>query len=132
MRRLGLVMMTAVAPISIPAGAQGTTYLRSTDAPVAWREFALVVKERLQAWLAQEDDPIRRFRASLEGRGTQTLVARVWVLENGEIARVEFDGASPSGAAELRPFLMRKSVGATPPADLLQPLHLALSVQGKS
>lgn len=130
-RRLAFVM-TAIAPVAIPAASQSTTYVRSADAPIAWREFALIVRERLQAWLAQDEDPVRRFRASLEERGITTLAARVWLLANGEIARVEFDGVAASGAAELAPFLARRAIGAAPPADLLQPLHLALSLQGKS
>lgn len=136
-KRLGLGMAAAgaLAPAG-PAAAQTAAYRPSDGVPAAWRDFALLVKSRLQDWLAQDDEPVLHFRASLDAhsksdRGAPTIVARVWIMADGKVERAEFDGLEAADAVELRAILAQKNVGAAPPADMMQPLHLRLSLQGK-
>lgn len=134
-QRLGLGI--AAAGALVPAGpvtGQTIAYRSSEDAPPAWREFALLVKTRLQDWLARDDEAIRRFMASLEARSKgrdapATIALRIWVTADGQIERAEFDGLDSQSAVELRSLLARKDIGAKPPGDLMQPLHLRVALQ---
>lgn len=132
---LGLGVAAGALLSSAPLAAQTLAYRPSDGAPAAWREFALLVKSRLQEWLARDDDEAaRHFRTSLDAHSkadrAPTIVARIWVTADGKIERAEFDGLEVADAVELRAILAQKNIGAPPPADMMQPLHLKLSLQG--
>jgi hypothetical protein len=58
-------------------------------------------------------------------------VLRTWVLADGSVNRVEFTGIDDRKAVdELRALLVDGNVGAPPP-EMLQPLHLRLSLRAK-
>jgi hypothetical protein len=49
-------------------------------------------------------------------------------LPDGKIERVESDGLDPVAAISLRALLAGEGVGV-PPSDMLQPLHLRLTLR---
>jgi hypothetical protein len=127
-------LFAAVSAGTSVAAAQDTGYRSAATAPAAWQTFAKQVQTRFQQRLAADDEGARKFRDYLEkrvGEGSATPlkpIVRVWVLPDGKLERLEFDGLDDDDAAvNLRAILMH-DVGAPPP-DMLQPLHLRLSLQ---
>jgi hypothetical protein len=116
--------------------AQRADYQSAATAPAAWQNFAKELQTRFQQRLAADDDAARRFQSQMEqraGKAEATPVAltmRAWILPDGKVARVEFDGLDPDVAVSLRALLSHNDVGAPPP-DMLQPLHLRLSLRAK-
>ncbi len=117
------------------AAAQDTNYRSASAAPASWQEFAKQVQTRFQQHLMADDEGARKIRdyfAKRAGEGSVTPrppIVRVWVLPDGKIERLELDGlGDDSVAVNLRALLARGDVGVPPP-DLLQPLHLRLSLQ---
>jgi hypothetical protein len=136
-RWLGLGLAAGALVSSEPAtAAQELAYRPSEGVPVAWTEFARRVKGRLEEWIAQDDEPARHFRASLDAYSktdrAAAIVARLWIAANGKIERVEFDGLDAKDAVELRAILVQKDMGVAPPVDMIQPLHLKLSTPSKN
>ncbi|TDX61392.1 hypothetical protein EDE12_11545 [Methylosinus sp. sav-2] len=136
-KRLGLGLVAASALLHGAAPAQAAAYHSADGAPAAWRDYALLVGRRVQDWLGQDSEQTRRLRMSLEARSQQnasssTIVARLWILANGTVERVDLEGFDPADAEALRALLTRQEVGAPPPADMSQPLHLKLSLQAKN
>jgi hypothetical protein len=110
-------------------------YRSASAAPASWQEFAKQVQTRFQQRFAADDEGARKFRDYLTKRaadGSATPLkpgVRVWALPDGKVERLEFDGvADDDVAVNLREILMHDDVGA-PPQDMLQPLHLRLSLQ---
>src|ERR1700743_2839395 len=107
----------------------GHEYRASAAAPAEWRAYA----QRLQGLFRDElsdDDIIRslaaaRDRAAAEKLPT-TFTVRAWITQDGKIARLEFSGLDETTTSAVRARLMRTDVGASPPADMLQPIHLKL------
>jgi hypothetical protein len=117
------------------AVAQRTDYRSAAAAPAAWQAFAKELQSWFQQRLAADDDAARQFQSQLEQRGKVdatpvALTMRAWILPDGKVARVEFDGLDPEIAVSLRALLSGGDVGAPPP-EMLQPLHLRLSLQAK-
>jgi hypothetical protein len=115
--------------------AQGTDYRPATAAPAAWQEFAKQLQSRFQQWLAADDERARRLQDHLARQGDRTgalvlsLVVRSWIRSDGTVDRVEFDDIDDQKiAAGLQALLVAGNVGAPPP-DMLQPLHLRLSLR---
>lgn len=125
-----------LAAATSSAVAQRTDYQSAAAAPAAWQNFAKELQARFQQRLAADDDAARQFQSQLEKRAGQAestpvaLTMRAWILPDGKVARVEFDGLDPDAAVSLRALLSRSDVGAPPP-DMLQPLHLRLSLRAK-
>ncbi len=118
-----------------PAAAQNVEYRAVSVAPASWQEFAKQVQIRFQQRFAADDEGAAKFRDYLTKRASDgnakalKPAVRVWVLPNGKVERLEFDGLDDDDVAvNLRAVLMRGGVG-TPPPDMLQPLHLRLSLQ---
>jgi hypothetical protein len=129
-----LFSLCALVAAGVLASAEASAFKASNDAPAAWRDYSALVKSRVQDWLSGEDEAARRLRASLDGRGQQSgattrFIARLWFLADGEVARAEFAGVDAAAVVELRALLLHRRIGAPPPADMLQPLHLQLSLQ---
>jgi hypothetical protein len=128
-------LFAAVSAGTSVATAQDTAYRSASAAPVSWQEFAKLVQTRFQQRFAADDEGARKFRDYLTKRaadGSATPLkpsVRVWVLPDGKLERLEFDGLDDDDVAvTLRAILMRGDIGA-PPQDMLQPLHLRLSLQ---
>ncbi|WP_407178618.1 hypothetical protein [Bradyrhizobium sp. STM 3562] len=130
--------MLTVAPG--PAGAATgdapqSAYRPAVVAPAAWHAFARQLQTRFQEELSAED-VVRRFQDEMarRGRSAETAVdvvtVQAWITSDGRIERVEFGQIDPGLAMRLRALLNRANVGA-PPSDMLQPVHLRLSLKPK-
>lgn len=132
--RLGLAAPARKAVAPDPALRQIGSYQPSGGVPAAWRQFALAVQSGLQERLSEQDEQTRQVHRLFCAHGPMgdTLVravkARVWIAKTGEVARLEFDGVHEKLAIALRDVLAGYPIGAMPPSDVLQPLHLKLSL----
>ena len=139
LRSLGAVAgSVAVAGASASgASAQDAAYRAAATAPMSWQAFAGQLQSRFEGRLAADDEDARAFHdylAKREGAPNArplTFVARTWILPDGKVERLEFDGLDDKEiAVHLRALLTRDSVRAPPP-DMLQPLRLRLSLRSK-
>jgi len=118
------------------AVAQRSDYQSAAAAPAAWQAFARQLQDRFQQRLAADDDAVRQFYGQMEKRAgganatPAALTIRTWILPDGKVERLEFDGLDPDVVVNLRAILIRGDVGA-PPSDMLQPLHLRLTLRPK-
>jgi hypothetical protein len=138
-RSLGAVtgLFATVGAGTSVAGAQDAGYRSAATAPASWQAFARQFQDRFEQRLAADDQEARSFQDYLTKREagpdapTLTFVARTWVLPDGSVERLEFDGLKDDQVAvHLRGLLTRDNVGAPPP-DMLQPLRLRLSLRPK-
>ena len=130
---LGITIGAGAALTLLPLPAQDVTYRASESAPIAWREFALKVQARLHERLSAGDEVTQVVHRRLEEQANsagdaQFLVLKVWVTPSGRVERLDADELDSETATSLRGILVQQEVGATPPSDLLQPLHLKLSL----
>jgi hypothetical protein len=115
---------------------EDNNYRSATAAPETWQAFSRHLQEHFERRLAGDDAKARHFQdymASLQGSGGSALnfVLRTWVGSDGKVDRVEFDGIDdPNAINDLRALLVNGDVGAPPP-EMLQPLHLRLSLRAK-
>jgi hypothetical protein len=119
----------------VPALGQENKYRSATSAPVGWQQFAAQVQSRFQQQLSADGAEVHKLQEYLQDHAagpnavSPTLVVRTWILPEGKIERVEFDGIDDGAVvAGLRALLARGEVDAPPP-DMLQPLHLRLSLR---
>lgn len=116
--------------------AQQSDYQAAAAAPAAWQQFAKQLQDRFQQRLAADDEGARRFQDDMTKRAgaarapPASVIARTWILPDGKIERIDFDGLDPAVATNLRVLLTRGEVGV-PPSDMLQPVHLRLSLRPK-
>jgi len=135
-RSVGL--LGGLAASASPVAGQGVDYRPAAEAPAAWQEFAQRLQTHFQERLAADDEGARRFQdylAKHAGAAADAppvaVVVRAWILPDGKLERVEFDGLDDAAAAaDLRALLAAGAVGAPPP-DMLQPLRLRLSLRPK-
>jgi hypothetical protein len=113
----------------------GHEYRASAAAPAEWGAYA----QRLRSLFRDElsDDDIMRSLATARDRAAaekrpMTFTVRAWITGDGKIARLEFSGLDETATSAVRARLMRTDVRAAPPADMLQPIHLKLSLGDKS
>ena len=99
--------------------------------------FARQLQGQVEQRLAGDDAKARHFQDYLTKRSQEsdasplTVVLRTWILADGQVHRVEFDGIDDRGAVDdLRALLVDGNVGAPPP-EMLQPLHLRLSLRAR-
>jgi hypothetical protein len=117
-----------------PTDSQRNDYRSAAAAPAAWQEFAKQLQTWFQQRLAADDEAARRFqddmakRAGGKDAAPPTLTLRTWILPDGKVERVESEGLDPVAAISLRALLAGEAVGA-PPSDMLQPLHLRLTLR---
>lgn len=138
LRSLGAVtgLFAASAGTSLVV-AQEPGYRSAATAPAAWQAFAKQLQARFEQRLAADDAAARKFQDYMTKRDAGpnapplTFVARAWILPDGEVERLEFDGLDDKEiAVNLRLLLARDNVGGPPP-DMLQPLRLRLSLRQK-
>jgi hypothetical protein len=116
--------------------AQQSDYQSAAAAPVAWQQFAKQLQDLFQQRLAADEEGARRIqddmakRAGAANATPASVIARTWILPDGKVERMEFDGLDPDVAVDLRTLLARGDVGV-PPSDMLQPVHLRLSLRPK-
>jgi hypothetical protein len=114
--------------------AQTGNYRSAKDVPAAWQDFAKRLQARFEQRLAADDENARNVQdyAARQGGGTGlaplSFRVRTWILASGKVERIEVDGIGDDIAVALRALLIDGEVGAPPP-DMLQPLHLRLSLR---
>lgn len=117
------------------AVAQGVDYRSAAAAPAAWREFATQLQGRFQQRLAADDAGARKFQDFMAKRDANAaplaLVVRTWVLPNGKVEQIEFDGLDDDDVVVNLRALIATVDASAPPPDMLQPLHLRLSLHPK-
>jgi hypothetical protein len=117
--------------------AQQSDYRAAAAAPAAWQQFAKQLQDRFQQRLAVDDEATRRFQDDMAKRAgaaqatPASVIARTWILPDGKIERIEFDGLDSAVAVNLRALLSRGDVGM-PPSDMLPPVLLRLSLRPNS
>jgi hypothetical protein len=107
----------------------------AAEAPLAWREFSTRLKAECEKALHGGDETARRLQAAVETlhgsspeQAPLRVVVSIWVDGIGSIERVSFQPLSSEQAtADLKTLLSRASPGP-PPADMLQPVRLMLSL----
>lgn len=119
--------------------AQDLSYRPAGSVPVAWGRYAELVRFRLIQGVERNDAVTERLHLFLEGRGdagsgaVEAVVVKVWVQADGTIHRVEFPSLGDIQADDdLRTVLTREAIGEAPPHDMLQPLHLQLSLKWRT
>lgn len=118
-----------------PVAAQQATK-SVAEAPAAWREFSARLKAECEKSLQGQDGTAQRLQsalAALRGASPAQVPARVivsvWVDGVGTVQHVSFDPLPTAQAtADLKAVLSRALPGA-PPADMLQPVRLMLSLK---
>lgn len=130
-------LFAAVGAATSVAAAPASDYRSAASAPAAWQDYARQLQGRFQQRLAAADDGARRFQEDMvkrvEGAAASPLmlIVQVWILPSGKIERIEFDGLDDDSVMiNLRALLAGSEAGAPPP-DMLQPLHLRLSLRAK-
>jgi hypothetical protein len=133
---LGLVGAAIEVPDlgTAAALAQSAPYQSAAQVPQSWRDYAKQLLDRLQQRLA--DTKVAGKIADQIGGGPagsapKVAMVRVWVSPIGKVDRLAFDDLSGDVADALRTLLRDSDVGSPPP-DMLQPVHLRLSLAGKS
>jgi hypothetical protein len=135
MGALGGLLGAAPTPAAAdPAPAPQGDYRPAEAAPPTWQAFARQLQSRFQEKLA-EDDVAQQVqealaRAKAANASADVLAVRAWILPDGQIERVEFGQTAPLLAVRLHALLSRVNVGAPPP-DMLQPVHVRLSLRPK-
>lgn len=130
----GLGMTIGAGTITLPvASAQTSDYQPTGNAPAAWQQFAEQVQLRFRERLATEDGSVRQLNRLLEERraidsAPLNVLVKVWISPVGAVERLEFDTLDPEVASNLRAILIGSSLHALPPQNMLQPMHLMLSL----
>lgn len=131
------LLVAGIAASKPPVAAENGNYRPATAAPESWQVFASQLQAQFEQRLAGDDDKARHFQDYLTKRSQEpgvppmAVVLRTWVLADGSVSRVEFTGIDDREAVdELRALLVNGNVGAPPP-EMLQPLHLRLSLRAK-
>ncbi|HEX3506701.1 MAG TPA: hypothetical protein VHU22_25240 [Xanthobacteraceae bacterium] len=133
---LGLVGAAIEVPgLALPAAfAQSPPYQAAKEVPSSWRDYAMQLVEKLQQRLASDNDVSGKIADEISGGAAgaapRTTIVRVWVSPDGKVERLAFDDLSGDVADAMRTLLSDSDVGAPPP-DMLQPLHIRLSLAGK-
>jgi hypothetical protein len=134
------LLAASVGAEALPATAENGNYRSADVVPKTWQAFARQLQGRVEQRLAGDDEKARHFQDYLTRRNQEagengapplTVVLRTWVLADGSLHRVEFDGLEdPVAIDDLRALLLNGNVGEPPP-EMLQPLHLRLSLRAK-
>lgn len=123
-------MVAVTAPAS-SVSAQGSDYRSAIAAPGAWQTFGTALRQRFEQRLADDDEAVLRLREAMarrEGQSSQMLV-RTWIAPGGTIERLSFDSIDESDVTVNLRAVLASVVMPPPPADMLQPLHLRLSLR---
>jgi hypothetical protein len=128
---LGLAGAAAGLPGLDPssAAAQTAPYQSAGEAPAAWRDYAVQLRNHFVQQLVGNRKVAAKLANSMSHQNVGTAVPsgmvtlRAWVSPIGKVQRVEFDGIEGDAAAELRDLFTKDDVGV-PPSGMLQPMQL--------
>jgi hypothetical protein len=154
--RIGTLGATLLALIGTGTQAQAGT-VAADEAPRAWIVYAQRVSQQFQIALAGDSVPAQRFSAWVDERASARLDAartatdpqagtagdthadseladpptfrvRVWLDRTGKVTRVEPEDIDDDQAdADLRSLLLARTVGASPPRGMKQPVVVRLA-----
>ncbi|MGO4683753.1 hypothetical protein [Hyphomicrobium sp. 2TAF46] len=140
LRRLMTVFVSTGAALALASNGQAqqqSSFRPPAGVPKAWIEFAGDLRGKAEALLKSDDPQARKLRAALDevrnGGDAQPLqvAVRVWIARDGRVERVDFGSVSETIDPDLKSLLLRVAT-PTPPADMLQPVHLKLSLEPRS
>ena len=103
--------------------------------PPSWTAYAAQVSQRLQAALADQQDPsatrLHQFldaQAAKDPQGSPpTPTVRLWFGHGGRIGKVAFSSlGDPQADQDLRTVLTSHPIGMAPPRTMRQPLVIRL------
>jgi hypothetical protein len=100
------LLAAGVGADASPVAVENGNYRSAAAAPETWQAFARQLQGRVEQRLAGDDAKARRFQDYLTKRNQQsdaaplTLVLRTWVLADGKVDRIEFDGIDDSVAID--------------------------------
>jgi hypothetical protein len=123
-----------------PTALAADQFLNAGDAPPAWTAFASRLKIACEKELRAGNDVSRRLKDRLTkiqanavpGTDPMRVAVKIWVAPAGVVSRVSFPPLSDEQATrELQTVLLRATPGA-PPANLLQPVQLSISLKPRS
>ena len=126
----------AAAVLAVSAAAFSQPFRSAADAPASWGTFAARLKSACELTLRADDEIARRLQTSLDKLRAASppdeppmhVAVSLWIAADGTINRVSFPPlADQRATADLKSLLLRASPGA-PPADMLQPVRLSLSL----
>lgn len=135
-----LLSVAAVAPGLAPGAALAETprSVAPQAAPQAWRDYAAVVSEQVQARLAGDDPAAQRLRDylnQLPGAATSsgvTLKIAFWIDADGMVTRVDFPVfVHPEPNDDLKALLVGVRLPEAPPKDMVLPLRLTVQLRPK-
>jgi hypothetical protein len=133
---LGVFQLLGGSAATPPASAQNLGYRSTNAVPASWTRYAQLVQYRFKEWLSADDEVAYRFHLFLENRAVgedtppDALVVKVWIAKDGQVQRVDFPSFKDKQAdADLHTLLTQGNIGEPPPSDLLQPIHLKVSLQ---
>jgi hypothetical protein len=130
---VGITIGAGAATLPAAAAGQANDYQPTDNAPAAWRQFAEQTQLRIRERLATDDGSVRQLNRLLDERraidgNPLNVVVKIWVSPVGAVERLEFDTLDMEVASNLRAVLIGSSLHASPPQNMLQPMHLMLSL----
>lgn len=132
---IGALFGSLVSMAQTPAPAI-SAYRPAQEAPAEWQRFAQRLqahfRDRLQADNGEAGRRLSTFllkRRGVADLPTLKLVVRTWVATDGAVERVDVGGLDDRRVrADLTSILGRGNVGMAPPADMLQPVAIGLTL----
>lgn len=121
------------AALGIGGAAQAETPA-PRPVPTAWVVYAEQATDSVAVWLSDEAEASVRLRRRLLGDNPEmarpvSLRLKVWIGVDGALTRVEaMDPLDPGMASDLEAALAGRRLDA-PPADMAQPLRLAIDLE---
>lgn len=130
---LGITIGAGTITLPTATAAQTNDYQPTDNAPATWRQFAEQVQLKFRERLATDDGSVRQLNRLLEERraidsNPLSVLVKVWISPVGAVERLEFDTLDTDVASNLRAILIGSSLHALPPQNMLQPMHLMLSL----
>jgi hypothetical protein len=132
-----VISLVAVLIACSPRASAADQFLNAGDAPPAWTAFASRLKIACEKELRADNDVSRQLNDRLTkiqanavpGTDPMRVAVKIWVAPAGVVSRASFPPLSDEQATrELQTILLRAIPGA-PPADLLQPVQLSISLK---
>jgi hypothetical protein len=137
-KRIGYLCAAALI-FSITAPYRGTAepYRSAVDAPLAWGVFSKHLKSECELALQANNEIARRLNAELEklqaaAKSNDPPVrvnVSLWIKPTGAVERVSFAPLSTDQATSDLNMLLTGVEAGAPPADMLQPVRLLLSLE---
>lgn len=135
-----VISLVAVFIAYAPTASAADQFLNAGDAPPAWTAFASRLKIACEKELGADNDVSRRLNdrltkiqaSAVPGSDPMRVAVKIWVASAGAIDRVSFAPLSDGEATSDLQIILRRAKPGVPPADLLQPVQLSISLKPRS